>query len=37
VAGTKLAVTYFGESYPATVAVFDATPLFDPDNERLKS
>ncbi len=35
--GTKLAVEYFGERYPATVAVVGNTPLFDPENERLKS
>jgi glycine cleavage system aminomethyltransferase T len=34
--GTKLAVEYFGEQYPVTVAVVGSTPLFDPDNERLK-
>jgi len=37
VAGTELAVTYFGERYPATVAVVGATPLFDPENERIRS
>jgi glycine cleavage system aminomethyltransferase T/glycine/D-amino acid oxidase-like deaminating enzyme len=37
VVGTTLAVTYFGERYPATVAVVGATPLFDPDDQRLKS
>jgi glycine cleavage system aminomethyltransferase T len=35
--GTELAVGYFGERYPATVAVVGATPLFDPDNARMKS
>ena len=34
--GTKLAVEYFGEHYPVTVAVVGGTPLFDPDNERMK-
>jgi hypothetical protein len=34
--GTKLTVEYFGELYPATVAVVGATPLFDPANERMK-
>jgi glycine cleavage system aminomethyltransferase T len=34
--GTRLAVEYFGERYPATVAVVGATPLFDPDNSRMK-
>ncbi len=36
VAGTKLAVEYFGERYPVTVAVVGSTPLFDPDNERIR-
>ncbi|MFQ5575534.1 MAG: glycine cleavage T C-terminal barrel domain-containing protein, partial [Anaerolineae bacterium] len=34
--GTKLAVEYFGEQYPVTVAVVGSTPLFDPDNSRMK-
>jgi glycine cleavage system aminomethyltransferase T len=37
VAGTPLAVEYFGERYPVTVAVAGATPLFDPDNDRIRS
>jgi glycine cleavage system aminomethyltransferase T len=37
VAGTALAVEYFGERYPVTVAVAGATPLFDPDNSRIRS
>ena len=37
VVGTKLAVEYFGERYPLTVAVAGATPLFDPDNARIRS
>jgi glycine cleavage system aminomethyltransferase T/glycine/D-amino acid oxidase-like deaminating enzyme len=37
VAGAKLAVEYFGERYPVTVAVVGSTPLFDPKNERVKS
>jgi glycine cleavage system aminomethyltransferase T/glycine/D-amino acid oxidase-like deaminating enzyme len=36
VAGTRLAVEYLGEQYPVTVAVAGATPLFDPDNERIR-
>jgi len=36
-AGTKLAVEYFGEQYPATVAVVGPTPLFDPQNARVRS
>ena len=35
--GTKLAVEYFGERYPVTVAVAGSTPLFDPDNSRIRS
>ena len=35
--GTRLAVEYFGERYPVTVAVAGATPLFDPDNARIRS
>lgn len=35
--GTNLAVLYMGESYPVTVAVVGSTPLFDPDNERVRS
>jgi glycine cleavage system aminomethyltransferase T/glycine/D-amino acid oxidase-like deaminating enzyme len=36
VEGTALAVQYLGERYPVTVAVAGATPLFDPDNERIR-
>ena len=35
--GRKLAVEYFGERYPVTVAAVGNTPLFDPANARLKS
>jgi glycine cleavage system aminomethyltransferase T len=34
--GAKLAVEYFGEQYPVTVAVVGTKPLFDPDNKRMK-
>ena len=34
---TKLAVEYFGERYPVTVAVAGSTPLFDPENARIRS
>jgi glycine cleavage system aminomethyltransferase T/glycine/D-amino acid oxidase-like deaminating enzyme len=34
--GTRLAVGYFGERYPASVAVVGSTPLFDPENRRVK-
>jgi glycine cleavage system aminomethyltransferase T len=36
VVGTQLAVSYMEELYPVTVAAADATPLFDPANERIK-
>ena len=29
-------VEYFGERYPVTVAVAGATPLFDPENARIR-
>ena len=35
--GTRLAVEYLGEPYPVTVAVAGATPLFDPENQRVRS
>jgi glycine cleavage system aminomethyltransferase T len=35
--GTRLAVEYFGEQYPVTVAVVGPTPLFDPQNARVRS
>ena len=35
--GEELAVLYMGERYPVTVATTDSTPLFDPDNERVRS
>jgi glycine cleavage system aminomethyltransferase T/glycine/D-amino acid oxidase-like deaminating enzyme len=37
VAGNRLAVEYMGEQYPVTVAVAGSTPLFDPENERIRS
>jgi hypothetical protein len=36
VVGTRLAVSYMEELYPVTVESADATPLFDPTNERIK-
>lgn len=36
VVGTRLAVEYMGERYPVTVAVVGNTPLFDPNDERMK-
>jgi glycine cleavage system aminomethyltransferase T/glycine/D-amino acid oxidase-like deaminating enzyme len=35
--GNKLCVEYFDEQYPVTVAVVGPTPLFDPQNTRVKS
>jgi len=35
--GTPLLVEYLGERYPVTVAVAGSTPLFDPDNTRIRS
>jgi glycine cleavage system aminomethyltransferase T/glycine/D-amino acid oxidase-like deaminating enzyme len=37
VLGGELAVEYMGERYPCTVAAVGATPLFDPDNARIRS
>ncbi|MGA2930147.1 MAG: glycine cleavage T C-terminal barrel domain-containing protein, partial [Solirubrobacteraceae bacterium] len=37
VAGERLQVQYLGERYPVAVAVVGATPLFDPDNARVRS
>jgi glycine cleavage system aminomethyltransferase T len=37
VEGTALKVEYMGEQYPVTVARASATPLFDPDNVRIRS
>ena len=37
VAGTPLSVEYMGEPYPVTVAVAGSTPVFDPDNLRVRS
>jgi glycine cleavage system aminomethyltransferase T len=34
--GTRIAVEYFGDRYPVTVAVAGSTPLFDPENTRMK-
>jgi len=35
--GEKLAVEYMGERYPVTVEVAGSTPLFDPENTRVRS
>ncbi|MGZ4265412.1 MAG: glycine cleavage T C-terminal barrel domain-containing protein, partial [Solirubrobacteraceae bacterium] len=37
VVGAQLAVEYMGERYPVTVATADSTPLFDPENTRVRS
>jgi glycine cleavage system aminomethyltransferase T len=36
VIGTELAVSYMEELYPVVVGSVDATPLFDPTNERMR-
>jgi glycine cleavage system aminomethyltransferase T len=35
--GEELAVEYMGERYPVTVAVAGSTPIFDPENTRVRS
>jgi glycine cleavage system aminomethyltransferase T/glycine/D-amino acid oxidase-like deaminating enzyme len=35
--GEELLVEYLGEPYPATVVMNDATPVFDPENTRVRS
>jgi glycine cleavage system aminomethyltransferase T/glycine/D-amino acid oxidase-like deaminating enzyme len=37
VEGQELAVEYMNERYPVTVAVAGSTPIFDPDNSRIRS
>jgi glycine cleavage system aminomethyltransferase T/glycine/D-amino acid oxidase-like deaminating enzyme len=37
VVGGELAVEYMGEQYPVTVARNDSTPVFDPENARVRS
>jgi glycine cleavage system aminomethyltransferase T len=37
VAGEELGVEYMGDRYPVTVAVAGPTPLFDPENTRVRS
>ena len=37
VVGTELAVEYLGERYPVTVAIAGPTPIFDPENTRIRS
>jgi glycine cleavage system aminomethyltransferase T len=35
--GTQLQVEYFDETYPVTVEVVGSRPLFDPNNQRIRS
>jgi glycine cleavage system aminomethyltransferase T len=35
--GSSLAVDYLGDTYRVTVAVVGSTPLFDPENQRVRS
>ncbi|NUR76916.1 MAG: GcvT family protein [Thermoleophilia bacterium] len=35
--GEELLVEYLGEQYPVTVATNDSTPVFDPENARVRS
>jgi glycine cleavage system aminomethyltransferase T len=37
VVGTELSVLYLGERYPVTVDVAGPTPIFDPENTRIRS
>jgi glycine cleavage system aminomethyltransferase T/glycine/D-amino acid oxidase-like deaminating enzyme len=37
VIGNELAVEYMGERYPVTVVTNDSTPVFDPENSRVRS
>jgi len=37
VVGSQLSVLYMGERYPVSVAVAGSTPLFDPENTRIRS
>jgi glycine cleavage system aminomethyltransferase T/glycine/D-amino acid oxidase-like deaminating enzyme len=37
VVGAELSVQYLGESYPVTVDIAGPTPIFDPDNTRIRS
>ncbi len=35
--GNELTVSYMEELYPVSVGSVDSTPLFDPDNERIRA
>ena len=37
IVGTDLEVMYMGDRFPVRVAVAGSTPLFDPDDARMKS
>ncbi len=37
VVGEQLSVEYMGERYPATVEIVGSTPIFDPENARVRS
>jgi glycine cleavage system aminomethyltransferase T/glycine/D-amino acid oxidase-like deaminating enzyme len=37
VVGAELSVQYLGERYPVRVATTDSTPLFDPENARIRA
>jgi glycine cleavage system aminomethyltransferase T len=37
VVGQRLSVSYMEERYPVSVAAADATPLFDPTNDRIRA
>jgi glycine cleavage system aminomethyltransferase T len=37
VIGAQLAVQYMGDRYPVRVETIDSTPIFDPDNTRVRS
>ncbi len=37
VVGAELSVEYMGDRYPITVAVAGSTPIFDPENTRIRS
>jgi hypothetical protein len=34
--GNQLAVSYMEELYPVTIESVDATPVLDPENERIR-
>ena len=35
--GEELAVVYMNELFPVTVVLNDSTPIFDPENARIRS